>query len=504
MDPVANTVSTISTIQPDYYSNNTQNIDTEKIVFLRHLDLWKNSAENFREQRFEAAEKIIAYLHPENTKKVLNLQRINLESLPPFLFEIITDVTHLYLQYNNLKTIPSNISNLKNLNTLNIKNNTLYLLPQSIDEHKNLETLIVSKNKISDLIESVSKLENLIHLDVSSNYINFLRDDIYQLKKLAFFNISNNKLYSLPKTIGSLSKLNFFDFSHNMISEIPYEINELNKSSLVLYKGNPLLESPQNDYLLERSRPKINAGSTKKTVQDYQFLADHIKKIWKNGNRLNSNLQTTIRNLTKKVFLVNIEDESLKLTIDNFLLILLSQSKTKAYHDNPEKIGKHINSVLHQIHFDPLLREQCMNMANSLTETLNPGEVDSPVRIHLIFNEIKTACLESFIKHSFPKESIKQNILNIGLFRKKLLDEFIIQQYPDIKGGQLLDLKFAYYLELSKGLDFPIPITEDAGNLIDLTEENLVKAVEYIIQQETPKRFKQISEPLLPLSLENN
>ena len=78
----------------------------------------------------------------------------------------------LYLQNNRIKQLPSNIGNLKNLQTLNISGNNLKDLPPSISGLTCLKTLDLSKNpKLTKLPKDIGHLHSLGRINIESSFI---------------------------------------------------------------------------------------------------------------------------------------------------------------------------------------------------------------------------------------------------------------------------------------------------------------------------------------------
>jgi small GTP-binding protein len=77
--------------------------------------------------------------------------------------------TELNLSGNQLKTLPAEIGELKNLTTLDLSGNQLERLPAEIGELKNLTTLDLSGNQLERLPAEIGELKNLTTLDLSEN-----------------------------------------------------------------------------------------------------------------------------------------------------------------------------------------------------------------------------------------------------------------------------------------------------------------------------------------------
>jgi len=93
----------------------------------------------------------------------VNLYRKNLRTLPPEIWNL-TNLETLYLSFNQIKTLPPEIGNLTNLKVLFLSRNKLTTLPPKIGKLKNLEELYLGDNELTTLppeIGNLTKLENL-------------------------------------------------------------------------------------------------------------------------------------------------------------------------------------------------------------------------------------------------------------------------------------------------------------------------------------------------------
>ncbi|MBE0654536.1 MAG: leucine-rich repeat domain-containing protein, partial [Bacteroidales bacterium] len=136
-------------------------------------------------------------------------------------------------------TIPSTITNLKDLKQLNIANNEIYIeptlykgnlkstLPADIDKLTKLEWLSISNVLEGTIPASVGNLTNLKLLFISQDTLHFGKGDltgtipaeIGNLSQLQQLHISNQKLSgNLPATINNLSVIREMDFSDNLLS----------------------------------------------------------------------------------------------------------------------------------------------------------------------------------------------------------------------------------------------------------------------------------------------
>ncbi len=139
----------------------------------------------------------------------------------------------LYINDNQLKSIPEEIIHMTSLQTIDLSNNHLSIFPEPLVYLEQLSSLIYSQ-------------ENGIHIDR-------LPDDFLQLSNLKILDLSHNIFYEIPQMIYSLNKLEYFNMSYNLL--VALEINRLkqmkNLKELKL-NGNEFPSFPSMLYQLEK------------------------------------------------------------------------------------------------------------------------------------------------------------------------------------------------------------------------------------------------------------
>lgn len=133
----------------------------------------------------------------------MNANFNKLNKLPENIgFELI-NLKKLSVNCNKLVFLPGTISNLTALRVLDARMNCLRSLPNDLENLINLETLNVSQNfqYLETLPYSIGLLLSLVELDISYNKIKFLPDSISCLKKLEKLSVEGNPLTSPPREV---------------------------------------------------------------------------------------------------------------------------------------------------------------------------------------------------------------------------------------------------------------------------------------------------------------
>ena len=162
----------------------------------------------------------------DENSTVLDLGHCNLETIPDEIFELINLQT-LYLSRNKLKSLPSDIGKLVNLQRLFLNGNKLKLLPPEIGNLINLRDLYVCDNNLELLPSEIGNLIKIEELSLQTNQLKTLPPEFGKLVNLKFLRLHNNKLTSLFSEIGKLNNLLALDLTGNKLEFLPSEFGNL-------------------------------------------------------------------------------------------------------------------------------------------------------------------------------------------------------------------------------------------------------------------------------------
>jgi internalin A len=146
-----------------------------------------------------------------------------------------------------LNEIPEQVFNLKGLVYLNLSSDS------NSDE--------VFRNKIEVLPSRLTELKNLKTLDVGNNNITSISPKL-GLIKLKTINLSNNKIEMIPFEIAKINTLNTLDITKNPLQNIPPEIALRGLGPIL----NFIKELEEQDYLYEVKLILVGEGRVGKTT----------------------------------------------------------------------------------------------------------------------------------------------------------------------------------------------------------------------------------------------
>jgi len=162
----------------------------------------------------------------------LNLIDLGLtnEDLSVLILEIaivLPQLKELNLDENNLNALPSNITDLKNLEVLSLYNNKLGTVGAALVSLPDIAELNLGSNGFNVLPDIIFQLKNTKKLNLSENNLRTISDKIGQLKQLTHLDLSGNLLRNLPKTFVDLIKLSDLKLCNNLIEFFPSALTSL-------------------------------------------------------------------------------------------------------------------------------------------------------------------------------------------------------------------------------------------------------------------------------------
>ncbi len=134
------------------------------------------------------------------------------------------------LSYADLALVPSCINRLACLTVLFIDYNQLTVLPSQIEALTNLRDLRLQHNKFRHFPEVIGKLTGFTHLFLCDNQLTEVPNTIANLTNLEGLWLQNNRFAKFPKNIVGITSLRELFLDNNQISNVPYSIREMTKS----------------------------------------------------------------------------------------------------------------------------------------------------------------------------------------------------------------------------------------------------------------------------------
>lgn len=143
-----------------------------------------------------------------------------------------------------LDTLPSQIGELTQLQSLVLHNNRLVSLPPEIGQLTQLKQLFLDGNYLESLCTQIGQLTMLEQLALPHNRLVSLPSEIGQLTQLDHLHLHNNKLESLPPQIGQLLRAKVVGITHNpYLSDLPMSLGNIPALLSLHTDGTSIAES---------------------------------------------------------------------------------------------------------------------------------------------------------------------------------------------------------------------------------------------------------------------
>lgn len=183
------------------------------------------------EKRHEHSIKVVG-LEELKSLKVLDLSKNYIKQFPVEILNLKL-LEELYIEDNKIESIPKNIENLKNLKYLYLGCNPFEYFPKEVYALKSLKELSINGKGIEDLLNmkimleipnGISNLENLEKLDISNfSFLQHLPNDIVKLKKLNYLDISYNPSLLSLNELNEIPSLKYINLMH--INKLSTKLN---------------------------------------------------------------------------------------------------------------------------------------------------------------------------------------------------------------------------------------------------------------------------------------
>jgi len=151
---------------------------------------------------------------------------------------LLTELKQLFLNDNDLTSLPSQLGELTKLEKLEIRNNSLISFPASIGKCISLKSIDIRSNQLEELPPEIGELKQLETLQLWGNKFTSLPQEIADCVSLKELYLRGNRLNTLPLSITKF-KLKYIDVQDNYLCNQPQEIDKW------LKKHNEKYESVQ-------------------------------------------------------------------------------------------------------------------------------------------------------------------------------------------------------------------------------------------------------------------
>lgn len=155
------------------------------------------------------------------------------------------DIQQLECKKINLTKLHKSVFiNLRNLHTLDLRENKLLKLSKHFATLKHLKVLRVDFNQISYIPAFIKNLEKLETLSINNNNLTYIPSSIQYLHNLKILRFANNQVNTIPIEFGLLKSLECLHMDANHFTEIPTTFCYLKHLSELSFDWLEFLDPP--------------------------------------------------------------------------------------------------------------------------------------------------------------------------------------------------------------------------------------------------------------------
>ncbi|KAM0680850.1 hypothetical protein GINT2_001124 [Glugoides intestinalis] len=232
----------------------------------------------------------------KNMKRLAITGIKELEKIPDLLFDDLTNLESLRIEYNNIKELQPNIfNNLQKLDFLGFYNNKTTELPSCVfDGLVNLKSLWLENNNIKELQPNIfNNLQKLESLGLADNKLTELPSCVFDgLVNLKSLSLRRNNIKELqPDLFNNLQKLELLDLSKNKLTELPSCVFDGHVNLIKLWlENNNIKELQPNIFKNLKRLEYLNLSKNKLTVFPEGFLSElrSLQELNLSGNEIKS------------------------------------------------------------------------------------------------------------------------------------------------------------------------------------------------------------------------
>ena len=206
------------------------------------------------------------------------------------------NVIYLDLQNHNLTDIPNQITEFKNLKTLDLSFNKISKIDINTKLPNSLEILLLSNNLLTEF--NLIYLENLKSLSLSNNNLKSINENIGKFSELFQLHLDGNKLEEIPNSIGNLKNLYWLHIDGNQLTTLPKNIGKLKTLQALIATNNNITFIPVSILKL-KNLTAIELSHNKITTVPKELLFSNLENINLSNNNI-ENLDNLIPNFNSK------------------------------------------------------------------------------------------------------------------------------------------------------------------------------------------------------------
>ncbi|CAK5060806.1 unnamed protein product [Meloidogyne enterolobii] len=194
----------------------------------------------------------------------------------------MTQATWLKLNKTQLERVPDVLSNLKNLEHLQMINNKLQNVHGELSDLPLLRSVVVRKNQIktSGVPTDIFRMKDLTIIDFGDNLLRDVPSNLEYAKCAIVLNLRGNNIQNIPNQIFSnLIDLIYLDLSNNNLDSLPPQLRRLTSLQVLKLSNNPLTHFQFKQAPGSNKLRVIELKNTHRTLQNLTLNFEEVQNL---------------------------------------------------------------------------------------------------------------------------------------------------------------------------------------------------------------------------------
>lgn len=222
-------------------------------------------------------------------------------------FEGLESLEKLALHVSNMKTLPSSLTRLVNLKSLDLSSNCFKLHTKCFGGLINLEMLNLRQNNLQEINEDTFEdLKNLKTLYLDSNNLKILKPGLFEsMPNLTKLSVANNQLFNIDKRVlANLKQLKTLCLAKNMLNEssfnngVLWNLESLESLFLCDNRLSSRLDESAFKGLINLEILNLENNNLSNVSENVFTKMTKLKCVYMYGNNIENGKQQELRNLS--------------------------------------------------------------------------------------------------------------------------------------------------------------------------------------------------------------
>jgi len=279
---------------------------------------------------------------PESLSQLTQLESLNvalnqLTVLPEWLGQL-TQLQSLNVALNQLTEVPEWLRQLTQLQSLNLGHNQLKDLPEWLGQFTQLQTLRLGGCQLTEVPEWLRQLTQLQSLNLAHNKLTALPEWLGQLTHLETLNLGHNQLKGLHEWREQFTQLQMLDLGGNQLTAMPESWGQLSQLQMLDLSGNQLTALPESLGQLKQLQTLRLRGNQLTTLPESLSQLTQLQALNLGHNRLTA-LPESLGKLTHLLVLSLVNNQLATLPkslgrLTQLRMLYLASNQLKALPDS--------------------------------------------------------------------------------------------------------------------------------------------------------------------------